>query len=82
MFPQCHRCITYAVKGQLGQYGDSLRAGPSGDRIPVDARFSARLRTGPGLHLASYTMGTASLPRVKRTVLGADNPQHLALRLE
>jgi hypothetical protein len=37
----------------------------SGDRIPVGARFSAPVHTGPGAHPASCTMGTGSFPRVK-----------------
>jgi hypothetical protein len=41
-----------------------VRAGRSGDRIPVGARFSA-VQTGPGAHLASCTMGTGSFPGVK-----------------
>jgi len=35
------------------------------DRIPVGARFSALVQTGPGAHPASYTMGTGSLSRGK-----------------
>ena len=42
-----------------------LRAGRSGDRIPVGARFSAPVQTGPGAHPASCTMGTGSFPGVK-----------------
>ena len=44
-----------------------LRAGRSGDRIPVGggARFSAPVQTGPGAHPASYTMRTGSFPGVK-----------------
>jgi hypothetical protein len=42
-----------------------LRAGRSGDRIPVDARFSAPVQTGPGAHSASCTMGTGSFPGVE-----------------
>ena len=42
-----------------------LRAGRSGDRIPVGARFSAPVQTGPGAHPASCKMGTASFPGVK-----------------
>jgi len=30
------------------QYSDSLWAGQSEDQIPVGARFSAPIRTGPG----------------------------------
>jgi len=45
-------------------YSDSLRAGLSGDRIPVGARFSAPVQTCPGAHPASCTMGTGSFPGV------------------
>jgi len=48
------------------RYGDSLRAGRSGDRIPVGARFSAPVQIGRGAHPASYTMGTVSFQGVKR----------------
>ena len=34
----------------------------SGDRIPVRARFSAPVQTGPGAQPASCTMGTGSFP--------------------
>jgi hypothetical protein len=37
-----------------------LRAGGSGDRIPVGAIFSAPVQTGPEAHSASCTMGTES----------------------
>ena len=46
----------------LSRYSDSLRAGLSGDRIPVGARYSALVQTVPGAHPASYTMGTGSFP--------------------
>jgi hypothetical protein len=53
-----------------------LRAGRSGDRFPVGARFSAHVHTGPGAHPASCTMGTGSFPRVKsgRGVLLTTHP--------
>jgi hypothetical protein len=34
----------------------------SGDRIPVRAKFSAPVQTGPGANPASCTIGTASFP--------------------
>ena len=39
-----------------------LRAGRSGDRIPVGTRFSTTVQTGPGAHPASCKMGTGSFP--------------------
>ena len=41
-----------------------LLAGP-GNGIPVEARFSAPVQTGPGTHPTSYTKGTVSFPGVK-----------------
>jgi hypothetical protein len=60
--------------GQLSRYSESLRAGRSGDRIPVAVRFSAPVQTGPGAHPTPYTMGTGSFPAVKRPESGADHP--------
>jgi hypothetical protein len=45
-------------------YSDWLRAGRSRDRIPVVARFSAPIRTGPGVHPTTCTKGTGSFPGV------------------
>jgi hypothetical protein len=36
-----------------------------GNRIPVEARFSAPVQTNPGAHPASYIMGTGSFLGVK-----------------
>jgi hypothetical protein len=47
------------------QYRDLLRAGWSGDRIPMGARFSETVQTGSGAHPASCTMCTGSFPGVK-----------------
>jgi hypothetical protein len=58
----------------LSRYSDWLRAGSSGDRIPVGARFFAHIQTGPGAHPASCTMGTGSFLGVKRSGRGADHP--------
>jgi len=46
-------------------YRDWLRAGRSGDWIPVGSRFFAPVQTGPGAHQASCTMGTGPFPGVK-----------------
>ena len=68
--------------GQLSRYSDWLRAGRSGDRIPVGARFSAPVQTDPGAHPAFCTMGTGSFPGVKRLGRSVDHPPHLAPRLK
>jgi len=39
----------------------TVRAGRSGDRILVEARFSAPFQTVSGNHPGSYKMGTGSL---------------------
>jgi hypothetical protein len=51
--------------GQRSRYSDWLRAGRSGDRIPVRTRFSAPVQTSPGAHPASCTMGTGPFQGVK-----------------
>ena len=47
--------------GEHSQYSVSLRAGRSGDWIPVQVRFSVPVQTSPGAHPAYYTMCTGSL---------------------
>ena len=55
----------YRGPGSSVGIATELRAGRSGDRIPVGARLSAPVQTGPGAHPASCTMGTGSFPGVK-----------------
>jgi hypothetical protein len=62
------------------RYSDWLRAGRSGNQIPVGARFFANVQTGPGTHPASCTMGAGSFLGVKRPGRGADHPSLLAPR--
>jgi hypothetical protein len=49
----------------------------SGDRIPVKAKFSAPVQTGPGAHPASRKMGTGSFPGVKSGRGVTLTPHHL-----
>ena len=56
-------CIMYLVyRCNIVQH---LRAGRSGDRIAVGARFSVPVQTGPETHPASCMTGTGSFPGVK-----------------
>jgi hypothetical protein len=59
------------------RYTSWLRDGQSGDQIPVGARFSAHVQTGPGVHPASCTMGTGSFLEVKSGRGVTLTPQHL-----
>jgi hypothetical protein len=69
-----HISCRYNILVLWAGIAQSLRAGRSGDRSPVGARFSAFVQTGPGAHPASYTMGTGSLPELKRSERGVDHP--------
>ena len=63
--------------GRDGLVGIANRNGldsPGIDRIPVGARFSARVQTGPGAHPATYTMGIGPFPGMKRPRRGVDHP--------
>jgi hypothetical protein len=51
--------------GSSDRYSEWLQPVRSGDRIPLGARFSAPVQTGPGAHPASCTMGTGSFPGVE-----------------
>jgi hypothetical protein len=42
--------------------------------MPVEARFSAPVQTGPRAYPASCTMGTGSFPGIKRPGRGVDHP--------
>jgi len=72
------------VRGPVkrSRYSDSLRAGRSGDRLPVGTRFTASVQTGPGAHPASYTMGTGYFPGVKQPCRDVEHPSKLPPRLK
>ena len=76
------RTVVHGGSGYLSRYSDSLQAGRSGDLIPVGARFSAPVQTGPGAHLTSYTMGTRSFPGVKQPGRGVDHPPPSSAEVE
>jgi hypothetical protein len=61
----CIISMMYFVTCGPSRYSNWLRAGRSGDRIPVGTKFSAPVQTGPGAHAASCTMGTGSFPEVE-----------------
>ena len=64
------------------RYNNSLRAGRSGDRIPVGARFSAPVQTSPGAHPSSYTMGNGSFLGVKLPGRSVDHPPPSSAEVE
>ena len=70
--------------GRDSSVGIATRYGLEGPGIEsrLGARFSAPVQTGPGAHPASYAVGIASLPGVKRPGRGVDHPPHLAPRLK
>ena len=62
--------------GRDSSVGIATRYGLDGPGI--ESRWGARrlapVQTGPGVHPASYTVGTRSFPGVKRPGRGADHP--------
>ena len=70
-FKFCHNYVGVQsnTKGRFAQSVQRLATGwtvrGSKKKIPVRARFSAPVQTGPGAHLASCTMGTRFFPGVK-----------------
>ena len=68
------REISAADIWNITVYSDSLRAGRSGDRIPVKARFSALVQIGPWAYRFSNRMGTGTFPGVKQPGRGFDHP--------
>jgi len=69
-----NRLTFHRSAGTASRCSESLRAGRSGDQIPVEARLSAPIQTGPGAHPASYTMGTGSFRGVKWPERGVAYP--------
>lgn len=59
---------------ECSEYSNPLLAGESGDWIPVEARFSAHIQTGPWAHTASNTIRITTFPEVKRLRCGLNHP--------
>jgi hypothetical protein len=53
----------------------------SGDRIPVEARFSAPVQTGHKAHRTSCAKGTGPHTGVKLSQRGADRPPHASTQV-
>jgi hypothetical protein len=64
--------------GYLRRYSDWLRAGWSGNRMPVEARFFAHIHTGLAVYPAACKIGTGSFAEVMRPGHCADHPPLLA----
>ena len=68
--------------GKISAYSESLRAGRSGDRIPVGGEiFRTRPFRSGGPTILPYK-GIGSFPGVKRPGRGVDHTPHLAPRLK
>ena len=65
--------VKYKLRLRILLHYIKLRVGQSVDRIPVEARFSAPVRSGPGAHLVSCTFSTGFLPEIKRTGCGVNH---------
>jgi hypothetical protein len=84
MYTEHEKELYYLTCGAwiASQYSDWLRAGRSGDRIPVGARLSVQVQTGSEANPVSYTMGTGSFPGVRQPERGVDNPPPSRERVE
>ena len=69
--------------GWRSRYSDSLRAGRSGDRIPVEVRFSAPVKTGPwGPTSLLYNGYRVSFSGVKRSGRGVNHPPQFSAEVK
>ena len=60
----------------------ALRTGRFGNRMPVGARFSASVQTGPQPHQVSCSTGTGPFPAVEQAGRSVNHQPHLESRLK
>ena len=77
LYNHCQKCICLRVivigtvilydggPGSVVVIANAYGLDGPGDRIPVEARFSTPVLTGPEAHPASRTMGTGSFPGIR-----------------
>jgi hypothetical protein len=71
LFSFCVNLTSAYDTSSSSPYSVSIRAGLSGDRIVLGARFFEHVQSRPGTHAASYKMGTGSVfPGLKRPGCG------------
>ena len=75
----CTKVIRFSIvlfRGRDGSVGIATRYGLDGPGIESrwEAGFFAPVQTCPGAHLASYAMGTGTLPGVQRPGRGVGHP--------
>jgi hypothetical protein len=71
----------------MGQYSSvgivtHYRLDSLGIKSQLGARFTIPVQTGPGVHLASYTVGNGSFPGVKQLGHDVDHPPPSSIQVK
>ena len=66
--------LSVSILFERSRYSDLLRAGWSGDWIPVGARFSETVQTGPGAHPVPIQWVPCLVSRGKAAGRGVNHP--------
>jgi hypothetical protein len=72
----------YLGAGIAWPYRDSLRAGQSGDRVPLGAKFSAFVHSGPGGPTSLPCSAYPVIPGVKWPGRGVNHPSQLSAQVK
>jgi len=82
LYPEDAATTFHPTASVTSRYGDSLRAGSCGDRIPVGMRFSARTQTGRGVYpVTDRSPCRVSFQGVQRLRRGVNRPPHISPKL-